>query len=145
MGRRSRNAPWNLNSEVAFSHVKFHVLVRNRAWFRAAVLNFRVIRVFLGMLKSKFHCAQNNFIASLEDYLMSLWISRFCPCLFRITVKPIFKTTWEIGTTWELRTATSVPRSIYYIEMDLRNKTISKFRTVFGSPLSVPNSQVPLY
>ena len=41
------------------------------------------------------------------------------------TVKPVFKTIWEIGTTWELRTATSVPRSIHYIEMDLRNKTTS--------------------
>ncbi len=29
--------------------------------------------------------------------------------------------------------------------MDLRNKTTSEFRTVFGSPLGVPNSQVPLY
>ncbi len=28
------------------------------------------------------------------------------------TVKPVFKTTWEIGTTWELRTATSVPMPI---------------------------------
>ncbi len=61
------------------------------------------------------------------------------------TVKPSIKTTWEIGTPWELRTATSVPRSIHYIAMDLRNKTTSEFRTVFGSPLGVPNSQVPLY
>ncbi len=29
--------------------------------------------------------------------------------------------------------------------MDLRNKTTSEFRTVFHSPLDVPNSQVPLY
>ncbi len=28
------------------------------------------------------------------------------------TVKPVFKTTWEIGTTWELRTAISVPRRL---------------------------------
>ncbi len=61
------------------------------------------------------------------------------------TVKPVFKTTWEIGTTWELRTATSVPRSIHYIEMDLRNKTTSEFRTVIDSLLDVPNSQVSLY
>ncbi len=63
------------------------------------------------------------------------------------TLKPAFKTTWEIGTTWELRTATSVPRStcIQYLETDLRNKTTSEFRTVFHSPLGVPNSQVPLY
>ena len=33
----------------------------------------------------------------------------------------------------------------HYIEMDLRNKTTSEFRTVFDSPLGVPNSQVPLY
>ncbi len=39
----------------------------------------------------------------------------------------------KIGTTWELRTATLVPRSIHYIEIDLRNKTISEFRTVFDS------------
>ncbi len=44
-----------------------------------------------------------------------------------------------------LRTATSVPRSIHYIEMDLRNKTTLEFRTGFDSPLDVPNSQVPLY
>ncbi len=40
------------------------------------------------------------------------------------TVKRVFMTTWEIGTNWELKTPTSVPRSIHYIEMDLRNKTI---------------------
>ncbi len=62
-----------------------------------------------------------------------------------LTVKTVFKTTWEIGTAWELRAATSVPRSIQYIEMDLRNKTTSEFRAVFDSPLGVPNSQVPLY
>ncbi len=62
-----------------------------------------------------------------------------------ITVKLVFKTTWEIGTTWELRTAIPVPRPIQYIEIDLRNKTTPEFRTVFHSPLGVPNSQVPLY
>ncbi len=46
------------------------------------------------------------------------------------TAKPVLKTTWEIGT-WELRTATSVPMPIQYIEMDLRNKTTSEFRAVF--------------
>ena len=61
------------------------------------------------------------------------------------TVKPVFKTTWEIGTTWEIRPSTSVPRSIHYIVMDLRNKTTSEFRTDFHSPLGVPISQVPLY
>ncbi len=60
-------------------------------------------------------------------------------------MKPVIKTTWGIGTPWELRTATSVPRFIHYLEMDLRNKTTSEFRTVFGSPLGVPNSQVSLY
>ena len=30
----------------------------------------------------------------------------------RYTVKPVFKTTWEIGTIWELRTVTSVPMPI---------------------------------
>ncbi len=34
---------------------------------------------------------------------------------------------------------------IQHIEMDLRNKTTSEFRTVFHSPLGVPNSQVSLY
>ncbi len=55
---------------------------------------------------------------------------------------------YKIGTTLELRTATSVPGSIQYIEhaeMDLRNKTTSEFRTALGSPLGVPNSQVALY
>ena len=61
------------------------------------------------------------------------------------TVKPVFKTIWEIGATWELRTATSVPSSIHHTEMDLRNKTTSEFRTVLESPLGVPNSQFPLY
>ncbi len=61
------------------------------------------------------------------------------------TVKPVFKTTWEIGTTWELRTTTSAPRPIQYTEMDLRNKTSSEFRTDFHSPLGVSNSYVPLY
>ncbi len=61
------------------------------------------------------------------------------------TVKPVFKTTWETGTTWKLRTATSFSKSIHYIEMALRNKTTSEFRTVFDSPLGVPNSKVPLY
>ncbi len=64
---------------------------------------------------------------------------------YAFTMKPAFKTTWEIGTTWELRTATSVPRPIQYVEMDLRNKTTSELRTVFHSPLGVPNFQVPLY
>ncbi len=66
-------------------------------------------------------------------------------CEILTTVKPVFKTTWEIGATWELRTATSVPRSMQHIEMDLRNKTTSEFRTVLDSPFGVPNSQVPLY
>ena len=58
----------------------------------------------------------------------------------------VFQTTWEIGTTWELRKATPVPRPIQDIEIDLKNKTTSTdFRTVFHSPLDVPNSQVPLY
>ncbi len=62
------------------------------------------------------------------------------------TVKPVFKTTWEIGTTCELRTATAVPRPIQDIEeIDLRNKTTSESRTVFHSTLGVPNSKVPLY
>ncbi len=65
--------------------------------------------------------------------------------LCQTTVKPVFKTTLEIGTAWELRTATWVPGSIHYIEMDLRNTTTSEFRAVFDSPLGVPNSQVPLY
>ena len=61
------------------------------------------------------------------------------------TVKPVIKTTWEIGTPWKLRTATSGPRFIHYVAMDMRNKTTSEFRTSFDSPLGVPNSQVPLY
>ncbi len=44
------------------------------------------------------------------------------------SVKPVFKTTREIGTTWELRAATSVPRPIQYTEMDPRKKTTSEFR-----------------
>ncbi len=62
----------------------------------------------------------------------------------KYTVKPVFKTTWEIGTPWELRTA-SVRSRIQYMEMDLRNKTTPEFRTLFPSPLGVHNSQVSLY
>ncbi len=47
-------------------------------------------------------------------------------------------TTGEIGTTWELRTTTLVPRSIQYIEMDLTHKTTSELRTVLDSPLGCP-------
>ncbi len=61
------------------------------------------------------------------------------------TVKPVFATTWERGTTWELRTAIPVPRPIQYTEMYLRNRTTLELRTVFRSPLGVPNSQVSLY
>ncbi len=50
------------------------------------------------------------------------------------TVKPVFKTTWEIGTTWELRKATSVPRSIHYIEMDLKIRPLQNS----GQFLTVP-------
>ena len=61
-------------------------------------------------------------------------------------MKPAFKTTCEIGTTWELRTVTSVHRPVQYIEMDLRDKTTSEFWTVFHSPLGVPNFLgLPLY
>ncbi len=67
------------------------------------------------------------------------FISRWC------TVKPVFKATWEIGITWELRTATPVPRPFQYMEVDLRNKATSEFRTLFHSPLGIPNSQVSLY
>ncbi len=65
--------------------------------------------------------------------------------LFGYTVKPVFNTTWEIGTPWELRTAISVPSRMQCVQMDLRNKTTSEFRTVSLSPFGVPNSQVPLY
>ncbi len=54
------------------------------------------------------------------------------------TVTPVVKTTWEIGTTLVLRTATSVPRLIQHIELDLRNKTTSGFRTVFHSTFECP-------
>ncbi len=52
----------------------------------------------------------------------------------RYAVKPVFKTTLEIGTGWELMTATSVPRPIQHIAMDLRNRTTSEFRTVLTVP-----------
>ncbi len=35
--------------------------------------------------------------------------------------------------------------SIHYMEMDLRNKTTSEIRTLFDSPLSVPNSEIARY
>ncbi len=61
------------------------------------------------------------------------------------TVKRVFKTTWKIGTPWELSTATSVPSCIDYVETDLRNKTTWEFITVFLSPLGVINSKLLLY
>ena len=42
-------------------------------------------------------------------------------------------------------TTTPVPRPIQYKKMELRNKTTSELRTVFRSPLGIPNSQAPLY
>ncbi len=62
------------------------------------------------------------------------------------TVKLIITTTWEIGTPWELKTATSIPSCIHHVAKDLRNETTSEFRTVIvDSPLGVLNSQAPLY
>ena len=61
---------------------------------------------------------------------------------FAHTVEPVFMTTSEIGTTWELRTASyPVPRPIQYA-------STTKFRPPpnsgqFFSPLGVPDSQVP--
>ncbi len=52
------------------------------------------------------------------------------------TVKPVFKTTGEIGTTWELRTVTSVPRHIQYIQTDLRNKDHLRIEDSFSQSLA---------
>ncbi len=62
---------------------------------------------------------------------------------FHCTVKPVFKITWKIGTTWELRTVTPVPMPVQDMKMDLGNKTTSEFRTVSHSLYGVHNSQVP--
>ncbi len=59
------------------------------------------------------------------------------------TVKPVLKITREIGTTWGLRTPTLVDRSIHYIEITLRTKTTSEFRTVFPQSLWV--SLIPTF
>ncbi len=80
---------------------------------------------------------------STAQYVSRLHGPAASVCLY--TVEPIFMTTWEIGTTWELSTATPVPRPTQCTEMDLKNKTTSELRTAFHSPLGVPNSQVPLY
>ena len=62
------------------------------------------------------------------------------------TVKPVFKTTWEIGTTCELRAATSVPTvDLFNTQKWTWEIRPSEFRTVFHSRMGVPNSQVPLY
>ena len=61
------------------------------------------------------------------------------------TVKPVIKTTLEIGTPWELRTATSA-LEVYSVHRNgPEKKTNSEFRTILGSPSGVPNFQVPLY
>ena len=92
------------------------------------------VRICIGVTNVKFSVSSESFTEQVK--IDRMWDH---------TVKAFFKTTWEIGTTWELRPTTSVPRPIQYIVMDLRNKTISEFRTVFHSPLGVPNFQVPLY
>ena len=74
-----------------------------------------------------------------------VWLGEIINAWKAHTVKPVFKTTWEIGTTWQLRTSTGVPSPIQYMEMDLRNQTTSEFRIIFYSPLGVPNLQVSLY
>ncbi len=96
---------------------------RNKARLKAWIVSARI------KIKNKFH-------RIFSDYHISTVL---------FTVKPVFNTTWEIGTTWELRPATSVARPIQHIKIDLRNKTTSELRTVFDSLLGVPNSQVPLY
>ncbi len=53
------------------------------------------------------------------------------------TVKPVFKTTRELGATRELRTATSVPRPIQYIEMDLRTDHL-RIQESFSQSLGCP-------
>ncbi len=105
-------------------------------------------------------------LAFSRSYLIFTVRSRLCRCLYIMvnyrscsscscisplryfilsyTVKPVIKTTWEIGTPWELRTAASVRSRIQSVEMDLRNKTTSEFSTLFLNPLGVPNSQVSL-
>ena len=88
-------------------------------------------------------CLEPELFFLFADFIIRYLVAKIHAFIY--TVKPIFKTTWAIGTAWGLRTAVSVPRSIQYIEMALRNKTTSEFRTVFDSPLGVPNSQVLLY
>ncbi len=61
------------------------------------------------------------------------------------TVKPVFKTTCEIGTTWILGPDTLISSPIHHMEIDLGNKTTSEFRTAFHRPSCGPNSQAPLY
>ncbi len=99
----------------------FSVFISNLAWWNICVT---------------FQSPYLTLLLSRTDREMDLLLN---------IVKSVFKATWEIVTTWELRTTTSVPRLIQYIEMDLRNKTTSEFRTVFHSPVVVPNSQVTLY
>ncbi len=83
----------------------------------------------------------SSMTADILDMQFSCWLHLQISC----TVKPVFKTTWEVWTVWELRTAASVSSSIQSIEKDPRNKTTSEFRTVFDSPFGVPYSQVSLY
>ena len=63
----------------------------------------RRLVLFVANTKQNVCCTERSPALPGHAGCMSLWH----------TVKPVFKTTWEIGTTWELRTATSVPRSIY--------------------------------
>ncbi len=64
--------------------------------------------------------------------------------VFAYTVNSVFKTTCEIGKTWDLRPNTLVPRPNTLVSRPHGNEITSEFRTVFHSPLGVPNSQVSL-
>ena len=89
--------------------------------------------------------AQNSKQNNRKDFFNKYSITITPPYVLNYTVKPAFKTTWYMGTTWELRTPTSVPRPVQYIEMDLWNRTPAEFSTVFHSALDVPNFLVSLF
>ncbi len=77
-------------------------------------------------------CRRSKTLTIFQVYTLHLiWTKLWNQHVNICTAKRVFKTTWEIGTTWEL-TAAPVPRPIQYIELDLRNKTTSEFRTVFS-------------
>ncbi len=126
---------------LKFDKIRAHAALQKKF---VARLGFSIAPLVSFLLHNMYNLTLNDLYEQ-SVFLVTYWLHSIQQQNHIQTVKPAFKTTWEIGTSWELRTATSVLRPIQCIEIDLRNKTTSEFRTVFHSPLGDPNCHVPLY